>query len=162
MKRKPKSRVCSVAETIEIMGDKWVFFILREAFFGVKTYEKFQENLGIATNILSARLKALVKNEIFERQKNPEDGRRFIYKLTPKGLDLYPVIIAMMNWGDRWIDWQDGPPLLLFHEKCGKPLEAVMRCAHCGDPVDVHEISYKERFPFNALDIEADTNKSKT
>ncbi|MBU0991014.1 MAG: helix-turn-helix transcriptional regulator [Proteobacteria bacterium] len=74
-----------------------------------ETYEKFQENLGIATNILSARLKTLVQNGIFERRKNPENGRRFIYKLTAKGIDLYPVILALMNWGDRWVEWEDGP-----------------------------------------------------
>lgn len=138
--------ISSVVSTIETMGDRWIIFIIREAFFGNRTFEQFQANLGIATNILSARLKKLVQNGIFERLKNQDDGRRFIYKLTAKGFDLYPIILALMNWGDRWLAGEEGPPLLLYHKNCGHRLKSVMCCAHCGKPVHARHVTYKERF----------------
>ena len=146
MKQKMELPVSSVVSTIETMGDRWIIFIIREAFFGNRTFEQFQANLGIATNILSARLKKLVQNGIFERLKNQDDGRRFIYKLTPKGFDLYPIILALMNWGDRWLAGKEGPPLLLYHEDCGHRLKSVMCCAHCGKPVHARHVTYEERF----------------
>ena len=146
MKQKMKLPVSSVVSTIETVGDRWIIFIIREAFFGNKTFEQFQANLGIATNILSARLKKLVQNGIFERLKNKDDGRRFIYKLTPKGFDLYPIILALMSWGDRWLAGKEGPPLLLYHKNCGYRLEPVMCCAHCRKPVHARDVTYEERF----------------
>lgn len=139
------SRICSVARALEVIGDRWIFLIIREAFFGIKTYEKFQKNLRIATNILSDRLKTLVQNGIFERIKNPDDGRRFVYKLTEKGLDLYPITLALMNWGDRWLAGEEGPPLVLYHQNCGHHLEPVMNCAHCGETIQTRDVTYSER-----------------
>lgn len=147
------TRNCSVGRALDILRDRWIFFIIREAFFGVKTYERFQQNLAIATNILSSRLKELVKNGIFERIQNPEDGRRFIYRLTEKGLDLYPVTLALMNWGDRWLAGQEGPPLALFHKTCGHPLHTETRCVNCGQPVHAWEVTYQER-----IEIKLDGN----
>ena len=144
MKQKRELPVSSVVSTIETMGDRWLIFIIKEAFFGIKTFEQFQANLGIASNILSARLKKLVLNGIFERLKNKDDGRRFIYKLTPKGLDLYPIILALMNWEDRWLATEKGPPPLLYHKNCGHRLKAVMCCAHCGKAVHARDVTYKE------------------
>jgi DNA-binding HxlR family transcriptional regulator len=158
MKQKKKLPVSSVVSTIETVGDRWIIFIIREAFFGNKTFEQFQANLGIATNILSARLKKLVLNGIFERLKNKDDGRRFIYKLTPKGFELYPIILALMNWGDRWLAGKEGPPLLLYHKNCGHRLEPVMCCAHCRKPVHAREVTYEEKVKRT---IEVDIQKKK-
>lgn len=145
MALRPDTRICSVGRALDILRDRWIFFIIREAFFGVRTYERFQQNLGIATNILSNRLKELVKNGILERTQNPDDGRRFIYRLTGKGLDLYPFTLALMNWGDRWLAGQAGPPLALFHKTCGHPLHTEIRCVTCGQPVHAREVTYQER-----------------
>lgn len=142
MKNRPDIN-SSVINTIEILGDKWTIFILREAFIGVKTFEKFQANLGIATNILSSRLKNLVSNGIFDRQKNPADGRRFFYKLTEKGLDLYPIILTLMNWGDRWLAGKADPPMLLCHNNCNKKLKITINCANCGDIVRAQDVTFK-------------------
>ena len=139
------SRICSVARALDILGDRWIFFIIREAFFGIKTNEEFQKNLGIATNILSDRLKTLVQNGIFERIKNPDDGRRFVYKLTEKGLDLYPVTMAIMNWGDRWLSGEDEVPLVLYHQSCGHRLEPAMSCTHCGETIRARDVTYGEQ-----------------
>jgi len=156
MKQKRELPISSVVSTIETMGDRWIIFIIREAFFGSKTFEQFQANLGIATNILSARLKKLVLNGMFERLKNQNDGRRFIYKLTQKGLDLYPIILALMNWEDLWLAGKEGPPLLLYHKRCGHRLKPVMCCAHCGKPVHAHDVTYEER---SRRKIKADIQK---
>ncbi len=146
MGKKIESRNCSVARALEIIGDRWIFLIIREAFFGIKTYEELQKNLKIATNILSSRLKTLVLNGIFERIKNPDDGRRFVYKLTKKGFDLYPITLSLMNWGDQWLADEGGAPLLLYHQKCGHRLEPVMNCAHCGETIQARDVTYIEQF----------------
>ncbi len=144
MKPIPKKRVCSVARSIEILGDRWIFLILREAFFGVRQYDQFQANLGIATNILSHRLKLLVENGILERKQDPQDGRRFRYKLTEKGMDLYPITLAFMKWGDRWLSGQEGPPLILKHKSCGRPLAPEMCCAYCRQVIDARDVAIGE------------------
>jgi len=134
-------RACSVARTLEILGDRWTLLILREVFFGVRYYDELVANLGIATNILSDRLKALVKNRILSRKKDRRDGRRVVYLLTERGRDLYPVTLTLMNWGDRWLAGRKGPPLVLTHNKCGHRLKALMCCAACGETVDPREVS---------------------
>ncbi len=148
--KKPNSidtpRTCSVARTIDILGDRWIFLILREAFFGVRYYDQFLSNLGIATNMLSNRLKRLVENGIMEKNKDSTDSRRMTYRLTEKGRDLYPVTLAFMQWGDRWLADEKGPPLLLFHKQCGHRLTPVMCCKHCGKVVDAKEVTYEERW----------------
>ncbi|MFZ5572298.1 MAG: winged helix-turn-helix transcriptional regulator [Thermodesulfobacteriota bacterium] len=149
MKPTPVShRVCSVARTLEILGDRWIFLILREAFFGVRNYDQFLSNLGIATNILSDRLKILVSHGILEKRKDRVDARRNRYRLTEKGLDLYTIVLAFMQWGDRWLADADGPPLELFHKNCGNRLTPVMSCAACGKPVIPKEVGYMEKNPF--------------
>ena len=138
-------RTCSVARTLDILGDRWIFLILREAFFGVRYYDQFLSNLGIATNILSDRLKRLVKNNIMEKHKDLTDSRRMKYRLTIKGRDLYPVTLAFMQWGDRWLSDENGPPLLLHHTPCNHTLEPVMCCAHCKEKIDVKDVTYEKK-----------------
>jgi DNA-binding HxlR family transcriptional regulator len=145
MSQPPDHRVCSVARSLEILGDGWTFLVLREAFFGVKYFDQFQANLGIATNILSNRLKVLVENGIMQREKDKTDARRVEYRFTEKGRDLYQIVLAFMNWGDRWLADEEGPPLVLHHETCGNRLKPVMSCDHCGKAVDARDVTYKER-----------------
>lgn len=145
MKKETDFRTCSVARLLMVLGDRWLFLILREAFFGVRYYDRFKANLGIATNILSDRLKILTENGILDKKTDPDDARRVQYRLTEKGLDLYPVILAMMQWGDKWLDDGQGPPLRLHHKACGHRLKPVMCCQHCGQPVQAHEIEYTHR-----------------
>ena len=144
IKKIDKSRSCSVARTLEILGDRWIFLIIREAFFGVRYYDKFQANLGIATNILSDRLKILVGNGIFKKEKDDIDARRIKYRFTQKGTDIYTITLSLMQWGDRYLSDNDGPPLTLYHKTCGQRLEPVMRCAHCGEAINAHDILYED------------------
>ena len=133
---------CSVARSLEILGDRWVFLILREAFFGEHYYDRFRSNLGIATNILSKRLKSLVDNGVLEKQPDEADARRIRYKLTAKGLDLYSVTLALIGWGDKWLSDDDGPPLKLLHKTCGHRLHPQMSCSSCGKAVRATDVSY--------------------
>ena len=144
MKAQNDIRNCSVGRTLMILGDQWLFLILREAFFGVRNYDMFQANLGIATNILSNRLKSLVESGIMKKKKDEKDARRVKYSLTRKGVELYPIVLAFMQWGDKWLAGEDGPPLLLTHLSCGHRLTPVMCCAHCGEPVLAQDIAYEE------------------
>jgi len=137
-------RVCSVGRSMEILGDRWIIFIIREAFFGVTYYDVFLSNLGIATNVLTDRLKWLVENDIFEIQKDKKDARRKKYLLTEKGRDLLPVILAFIKWGDRWLADESGPPLILTHTPCGHTLTPVMCCEHCRETVELNEVTAEE------------------
>lgn len=134
---------CSVARSLEVLSDRWVFLILREAFFGVHHYDQFLSNLGIATNILSMRLKAFVENGVFEKQADKLDARRIRYSLTAKGFDLYSVTLTLMQWGDKWLSDQSGPPLKLHHETCGHRLQPQVCCRQCGETVNARDVSYK-------------------
>ena len=92
---------CSIGRAMEILGERWTLLILRECFYGVKRFSVMQRNLGIARNILSSRLQLLVRTGILERRRYQEEPERFEYKLTEKGLGLYPAVVAIMRWGDE-------------------------------------------------------------
>lgn len=134
---------CSVARSLEILSDRWVFLILREIFFGEHYYDQFLSKLGIATNILSRRLKSLVEHGVLEKQADTADARRIRYSLTEKGLDLYSVTLSLVAWGDKWLADEDGPPLQLQHKPCGHRLHAEMCCQHCGEVVKAKDVSYE-------------------
>lgn len=144
-KKKPsRFQSCSVARSLEILGDRWIFLILRESFFGIRNYDQFQSNLGIATNILSNRLRTLVDNGIMQKLVDPDDKRKSKYNLTEKGLDLYSITLAFMQWGDKWLAGEKGPPLILHHKKCGHRLEPVMSCKHCKGIVQAKDVIFKD------------------
>lgn len=145
-KTKNRPRICSVDKTLQIIGDRWTFLVLRECFFGVRHYDQLLENTGMATNILSSRLNRLVEHQILEFKKDAVDGRRKVYRLTERGLELYAVTVTLMHWGDRWLADENGPPLTLIHKKCGHPLTPVIRCAECGEIIRPKDMTYTENF----------------
>lgn len=134
---------CSVERMLAQAGDAWTFLILREAFFGVRRFDQFQNRLAAAPNILTDRLKKLVGNELLEKRQYQARPPRFEYRLTEKGTDLYPAIVLLMRWGDRWLDEGKGVPLLLVHERCGKVSRPVLVCDCCGKPITAHEMDWK-------------------
>ena len=136
-------RPCSVARSLEILSDRWVFLILREIFFGEHHYDQFQSNLGIATNILSRRLKSLVEHGVLEKQPDETDARRIRYSLTEKGLDLYSVTLSLIAWGDKWLADESGVPLKLHHKTCGHRLHPQMCCRQCGEVVKAKDVNYE-------------------
>lgn len=124
---------CSVARTMDLLGDWWTPLVLRDAFYGIRRFDDFQQGLGIARNTLSDRLRRLVEEGLLEKQAYQQDPVRFDYVLTDKGRDFFGVLAAMTAWGDRWLAGPDGPPITLHHHACGKDTEAVTTCAHCGE-----------------------------
>jgi DNA-binding HxlR family transcriptional regulator len=126
---------CSIARTLEVIGERWTPLILRDAFRGTRRFEDFQATLGIARNVLSARLSRLCDEGILERRRYRQRPPRDEYHLTAKGRDLQPVLLALLRWGDRHAA-PEGPPLLLTHEPDGHPLEPALVCGTCGEPLD--------------------------
>lgn len=125
---------CSIAATLEIIGDRWTLLILRDVFRGVRRFAQLQADLGIAKNLLADRLNKLVGAAVLERIPYQSRPLRCEYRLTAKGADLSPALIALMGWGDRWYA-TDGVPTVLVHEDCGTPLEHAVRCPHCQETV---------------------------
>lgn len=136
---------CSVARTLEIVGEWWSMLIIREAFFGIRRFDDMQERLGIARNVLAARLHSLVEDGILERRLYQERPERFEYRLTEKGFDLYPVLVAMMRWGDRWTAGAEGPPLALVHQGCGEATIPTLTCSECGEPLSARNVRPQPR-----------------
>lgn len=123
---------CSIARTLEVIGERWSLLIVRDAFYGVRRFDDFRQDLGIARNVLSDRLNTLVEQGVFERRQYQERPPRYEYRLTDKGRELLPVILTMMHWGDRWES--DGtPPVALQHTVCGADTHPVVACAECRD-----------------------------
>ena len=131
---------CSVAGALEILGEWWTFLVLRDAFLGVRRFEDFQRRLGIARNVLAARLQTLVAHGVLERRRYQERPERFEYRLTAKGLDLYHVLLSLMEWGDRWTGKEGAPPLVLVHRACGHESAPHLVCDHCGEPVGARDM----------------------
>jgi len=129
------NEVCSVAQTLEIMGERWTILVLREAFLGTRRFEDLRHNIGCARNILSDRLHKLVANGILERRRYQDRPPRFEYRLTEKGIDLYPILVALMQWGDRYVTDERGPAIVLEHKTCGHETTPELVCSHCGERV---------------------------
>lgn len=134
------SQVCSIARALEVVGERWSLLIIRDALFAGSTrYSDFQRRLGIATNILKARLDGFVDSGIMRRRRYSEQPELFEYVLTDKGRDFAPALIALTEWGDRWAA-PDGPPILYTHAECGSGVSNEVACATCGrvnDPAEV-------------------------
>jgi DNA-binding HxlR family transcriptional regulator len=125
------SRACSVARTVEVLGDRWTMLVLRDIFNGVRRFADLSEHLGVARDVLTKRLALLVEEGLVRRVPYQEPGARtrYEYRLTDAGRDLRPALLALMAWGDKYRCGADGPPAQLFHEECGAPVQVEVRCA---------------------------------
>ena len=132
---------CSVARTLSVIGDRWTLLIVRDAFLGVRRFEDFQRDLRMTRHRLAARLRKLVGDGILARVQYHDRPRRFEYRLTDKGIDLYPVVVALLRWGDRWMVDSDGPPIELFHRNCGRQVMPVLTCPACNEEVNARTMS---------------------
>jgi DNA-binding HxlR family transcriptional regulator len=131
---------CSIARTMEIIGDGWTALILRDVFAGITRFEQFQHDLDLSPKTLASRLDRLVEDGILERCPYSEHPPRYDYIPTDKGADLFPVIAAVMRWGDRWTAGPDGPPALIRHN-CGAHATPAVICDQCGKPLALHDIT---------------------
>lgn len=121
---------CSVARTWSVVGERWTMLILRECFRGERRFEHFQKKLTLGRNVLADRLQRLTDEGILERHLYQSRPDRHEYRLTSKGEDLYPVLLGLMAWGDKYKN--DTPPLRLVHKACGQDPTGELKCAHCG------------------------------
>ena len=127
-------RPCSVARTLDIVGEKWALLAVREVFLGNRKFDEMVRRTGAPRDTLAARLRTLVGAGILERRQYREHPARYEYRLTDAGRDLYPVITTLMRWGDKYLAGDDGPPLVLEHS-CGHRLVAQLVCEACREPV---------------------------
>lgn len=131
---------CSVARTLEVVGERWTLLIVRELLIkGGARFAELLQSLGVAKNILSSRLDKLITLGIIEKVQLNQSRDWGEYRLTAKGMDLFPVINAMISWGDRHVS-PDGPPLVLQHKNCKKPVGHRLVCECCGEPITVHDV----------------------
>jgi len=121
-----------VAKALEVIGERWSLLIVRTIMHGNRRFGEMQENLGIARNVLSARLQRLVDEEILERRAYSENSPRYEYFLTQKGLDLWPALIALLHWGERYSPEPDGRSRLIVHKECGGEVSERGICERCG------------------------------
>lgn len=128
---------CPIGRSVAVLGERWTLVILREAFKGARRFEDYLEGTGIARNILTERLKALVEHGILDRRPYAEHATRTLheYRLTEKGLELYPILVTLVQWGTKHGDF-DEVPLTLTHTHCGHESEPRYVCSECGEPID--------------------------
>jgi DNA-binding HxlR family transcriptional regulator len=134
-----RKRTCSIARTLSVMGDHWTSLLIREAFFGTRRFDEFQRNLAIAPNILSGRLRRLVELGILVAAPYGDWPVRHEYRLTERGLDLYPLPLAMLSWGQRWLGPTESD-IHLTHTVCGHQLTPVLSCNRCAAPIAREDI----------------------
>ena len=130
---------CSIARTLELVGERWTLLIIRQALLGTRRFDEFQSELGIARNVLSTRLERLVEAGILRRSLYEERPKRYEYRLTKKGTDLWPVLMAMLQWGDRY-EAPEGPPVVIEHRDCGGELDDRRRCRRCGQELEAWQV----------------------
>jgi len=134
------SQACSVARSLSVVGDRWSLLILRECFLGTRRFADFHDHLAASKNLVSDRLSKLVDEGVLERRVYQEAPVRHEYVLTEKGRDLQPVMLALVAWGDRWMDEGEGPPVENVHKDCGKAMHMVPACSECGEPLHIHNV----------------------
>jgi DNA-binding HxlR family transcriptional regulator len=122
---------CSIARSLQLLGERWTLLVLRAAFSGVRRFDDIQQDTGAPRQVLSVRLAQLVEHDILRRVPYQEPGQRqrHEYRLTQKGLDLYPVLVGLLHWGDRYLTGDRGPSVLLTHRHCGAPVQVALRCS---------------------------------
>jgi DNA-binding HxlR family transcriptional regulator len=132
---------CSIARATDLFADAWTALIMRDVLLGVQRFDDLVEDLGISRKVLAARLGRLVEEGVLVRERYRERPPREHYRATVKGEQLYPVLLALMDWGDRWYAGDAGPPALLRHHDCGHRTTPVTVCEHCSEPLTVHNTS---------------------
>ena len=131
---------CSIAATLEIIGDPWTLLVIRDAFQGVKRFEQWQERLGVARNVLAARLKTLVQHGVLEPQLYSERPPRNEYVLTAKGKDLSDVLVTLHGWGAKHVYGEETAGVDIVHTTCGHSLEPRIACGCCGEIVNRRDV----------------------
>lgn len=129
---------CSIAASLEVIGERWSLLIIRDVLMGNRRFDRIQRSLGVARNVLAKRLARLVETGILEKRPYQDSPVRHEYFLTAKGLDLWPALMALLRWGDRYCE-PDGPPMRIVHKECGGEIDDRRICRKCGAFLNVHD-----------------------
>lgn len=132
-------QICSIARSLEVIGERWSLLIVRDVMNGRRRFDELQKGLGVARNVLSARLQRLVEEDILERRPYQSNPVRHEYFLTEKGLDLWPSLVALLGWGDRHSPDPHGPPMLIVHKECGGAVSDRGTCEACGQVLNARD-----------------------
>jgi DNA-binding HxlR family transcriptional regulator len=133
-------QTCSIARTLEVIGERWTMLIVRDVFLGVRRFDDIQADLGVARNVLASRLDRLIVTGVLEKVRYQGRPPRFEYRLTDKGLDLWPLLVELVQWGDRHAPAPDGPPVVFRHRDCGGTIGSGRACSACGARVERREV----------------------
>ena len=143
LRREYETQNCSIARTLEVVGERWSLLIVRDVLFGVHRFDDLVEHLGITRSVLTARLERLVGAEVLSRQPYQQRPERNEYHLTDKGSQLWPVLVHLMRWGDEHYVGPNGPPRVLEHIDCGGHPDDHLHCDRCAEPL--HDDNTKSR-----------------
>jgi DNA-binding HxlR family transcriptional regulator len=146
---------CSVARTVSVIGDRWTLLVLRDCFLRIRRFEEFQARLGITRHVLADRLRKLVKAGVLRKEAYQSRPRRYEYRLTDKGLDLHPVMMAIVHWGDVHMVDARGRPMVHRHAVCGHDFEPVTTCSHCAARVRPRDVAVRAGSRFASAAIVA-------
>ncbi len=144
--------VCPVAQTLAMVGERWTLLIMRELFMGSSRFDQFQMYTDMSSHLLSNRLKELEADGIVKKKAYQDNPPRYEYKLTPKGMDLFPIIVALKAFGDKWAKnkTRGQAALTMVHQACGHPTELMMKCSHCGEEYGPRDTAAVLSNAFNA------------
>jgi DNA-binding HxlR family transcriptional regulator len=133
---------CTIGRTMEILGERWMLVVLREVFSGIRRFDDMRERTNIPRQVLTNRLGRLVAAGVLRRSPYREPGSRVReeYRLTPKGFDLYPILVAVREWGDRYLADPEGPPMETLHKDCGARVNVVLRCEDGHDVASARDV----------------------
>jgi DNA-binding HxlR family transcriptional regulator len=135
---------CSLARTLAVVGDRWTLLVLRESFLGVRRFDEFEKRLGVTRHVLADRLKKLTEAGVLTKQAYQQRPLREEYRLTEKGHDLYPAVLALVNWGDRYLSGAEGAPIRHVHKRCGHQVHGVLVCSECAEPLVARDMTLCE------------------
>lgn len=131
---------CSLARTLAVVGDRWTLLVLRDCFLGIRRFDEFEKRLGITRHVLADRLKKLVSHGVLTKAPYQQRPRREEYRLSEKGLELHPVIMSLVSWGDRHMADERGSPVVHIHKSCGQQMRPITVCSECGEAVGARDI----------------------
>jgi DNA-binding HxlR family transcriptional regulator len=135
---------CSLARTLSVVGDRWTLLVLRESFLGIRRFDEFEKRLGVTRHVLADRLRKLVESAVLDKVAYQQRPLREEYRLTAKGRDIYPALLALVNWGDRHMSGAEGAPIRHVHRSCGQPMQGVLVCSDCGEPLEARDVTLEE------------------
>ena len=150
---------CSVARTLSVIGDRWTLMIVRDLFLGLRRFEDLQRDLGMTRHLLSERLRKLAEHGVLERVAYQQKPARYEYRLTEKGIDLYPIILTLVDWGDRHMGDEHGPPMEYQHRGCGHVVMPSLHCPDCREKVEARDITPRPRPPFDMAVRPSESNR---